>query len=574
METMYYGPATAAAVSKMQVMFRAEVLTPNGLVNPTGYFGASSRAKANDLCVTPVVDAGDEDEDGMEDEDEDEDNGPITLSGEGVLSDVNADDEEDEIEEGEEDVVIATYTLEADDGDIEVARMTFDLNFTGDSLEADNDAWDVFETISLWVDGDMIAEFDASDEDEYLDEDEGTFRFSNLGLVVEEDEEVDVLLAISVQNSIDGADNSPTDATWNVGFTEARVFDADGVASNEDLVGEMSATDSEGNATSNLIDFDLVVEGAGDELELNSASEDPEKATIAVEEGEDEEVMIFAFEIDADGSDSDISLEEMVINLFGTSTESGATNLEDFVSDVRLEIDGQSFDAEDYDGNGNFEELVFDIDGDVVVDEDEMVLAQLFVEFNVSDDFTDATIMAETVRVEGEGSDDITDVETISSEEHDVISSGIIVPIDGVEFTTDTTGDNDTTGTFEIEFEVTAFEGDFYVRDFASTSADGTSGGVQFLVSSSDGTVNTVAASLTSTGDEDNGAFLVEEGETETFTLDVAVTATDTGFFRVTLQEVWFSTGGDGQSGDVSGRVLTPASDYRTGTELVEQPAA
>jgi len=49
METQYYGPATAAAVSKFQVKYRAEVLTPNGLVNPTGYFGPSSRAKANAL---------------------------------------------------------------------------------------------------------------------------------------------------------------------------------------------------------------------------------------------------------------------------------------------------------------------------------------------------------------------------------------------------------------------------------------------------------------------------------------------------------------------------------------------
>jgi peptidoglycan hydrolase-like protein with peptidoglycan-binding domain len=97
METMYYGPATAAAVSKMQVMFRAEVLTPGGLVNPTGYFGSMSRAKANDLCVadatTDEVDDAevDEAEEGTEDEDDEE---MADLQGEGTLTTFEIDDDE------------------------------------------------------------------------------------------------------------------------------------------------------------------------------------------------------------------------------------------------------------------------------------------------------------------------------------------------------------------------------------------------------------------------------------------------------------------------------------------------
>ena len=50
-ESTYYGPATAGAVAKMQEAFASEILAPLGLTAGTGYFGASTRAKANSLCA-------------------------------------------------------------------------------------------------------------------------------------------------------------------------------------------------------------------------------------------------------------------------------------------------------------------------------------------------------------------------------------------------------------------------------------------------------------------------------------------------------------------------------------------
>lgn len=49
-ESTFFGPATRAAVIKFQNKYAAEVLAPVGLSAGTGYFGASSRAKANSLC--------------------------------------------------------------------------------------------------------------------------------------------------------------------------------------------------------------------------------------------------------------------------------------------------------------------------------------------------------------------------------------------------------------------------------------------------------------------------------------------------------------------------------------------
>ena len=50
METSTYGPLTAAAVSKFQQKYAAQILTPAGLTTPTGYFGPASIKEANALC--------------------------------------------------------------------------------------------------------------------------------------------------------------------------------------------------------------------------------------------------------------------------------------------------------------------------------------------------------------------------------------------------------------------------------------------------------------------------------------------------------------------------------------------
>lgn len=50
-ETSYFGPATKAAAINFQEAYTADILTPVGLTSGTGYWGASSRAKANSMCA-------------------------------------------------------------------------------------------------------------------------------------------------------------------------------------------------------------------------------------------------------------------------------------------------------------------------------------------------------------------------------------------------------------------------------------------------------------------------------------------------------------------------------------------
>jgi hypothetical protein len=68
-----------------------------------------------------------------------------------------------------EDVEIGVITAEFTDGDASISRLRCShLMVLALQLNHGN----AFEEVTLWVDGEKVAEVDASDEDNYLDEDD------------------------------------------------------------------------------------------------------------------------------------------------------------------------------------------------------------------------------------------------------------------------------------------------------------------------------------------------------------------------------------------------------------------
>lgn len=534
METEYYGPATAAAVSKFQVMHRADILTPAGLVNPTGYFGPSTRAKANALCVAST-DEDDEDED--EDEGEDED---TELQGEGTLDNFEMEDADDtDIQEGAEDEVIGEITAEATDGDIEVDRITFTI--VGQSSPTEADPWDVFDTISLWVDGEMIADFDSSDEDAYLDEDDGEFRFSGLGLVLPEDEEVEILVGASVNASVDGAG---TNAAWQLTATDVRYFDADGVASDEDYT--------------ETADFDIVEEGDGEELNVKSSSADPDAAVLQVEDDQASSWYdIFVFNVETE--EAEVELDSLVLDLTIGSTTGNVANV---VDDLELVIDGTTIDDYDWDVTAdNDREVTFDIDGDVTVGEDESVEVVVRAKFKAANGTNYAS--GETINgsidddaVEGEGSTDITSDGTSVGETHELLTEGVF-DVDAPEVSSDGGGDS-AVGTFTFEIELEAFENTAFL---ATTSSATALNAGPFRLSVVGGTA-TSSYIIQSDATVQGGYYRIDEGDTEVFTITVSVDPVAAGSFYVELDDVRFKLGTPGAADKTY--TFTPASDFDT----------
>ncbi len=304
----------------------------------------------------------------------------------------------------------------------------------------------------------------------------------------------------------------------------------------------------------------------GTELRFSLGSGNPDATDIVVDEDMvTSGVTVLEYTIEA--RDGDVVLNELWVRI-----ETGFANVGAVVHDISLDIDGELFGAEAVATDTMTVDYLFDIDGDVTIGMGEAVVVKALVDFKaqpgnyVNGETIKASVPSVLADVTGaEGVDDIAP-ENISGsatgDTHTLVAAGILIPVDGVETTADASGDNDTTGEFTIEFEVTAVEGNYYITDNAAQGTSATDG-VEYLVEGSAGTTM-VSANLSSTADEDtNGVFTVHDGETETFTLTVVVDAAATGNFRVTLAGVNFSEDPDGTS---STELYTtePAADFRT----------
>ena len=535
METETYGPATAAAVSKFQVKYRADILAPAGLVNPTGYFGASTRAKANALNAAVVTEDEDEEE---ATEDEDEDMGE--LSGEADLTKVEiASADEDQIEEGAEDAPVAELTVEFEDGDASISRI--DVTIASTSI----DSWDVLETVSLWVDGDMVAEKDASDKDEYLDEDDGSLRFSGLDIVAMEDEELDIIVAVTLQNSIDSEDQS----TFEVSVNAIRFFDADGVATTDDATGDMPAE---------TVDFTIEAAGFEDELLVKTSTADLDADTLQVEDDSKSDfISVFMFDIDSDDSINDIELNEIAVGV----TVSHPASYNSVVDDAELVIDGVTIDDFTVTGGATTSAtLTFDVDGDVTIEAGDRVGAELKLRFKAL--ATEGTTVQGTVAasaIEGEGADDVVSTGAATGDTHTLRTQGVAVELDS-DSAVVTSGDNagDDYATFKLVLDVTAFEQEVFISTDVATSV------VAAVVNGAGATVSgTSTVIITSSADVEGGSFKIAEGDTETVTITVTFDAlTANSAARLQLTSLKFDEDDDATP-DQTWAAL-PANDYRT----------
>lgn len=534
-ETSYYGPATAAGVSKFQVKYSADILVPVGLTSPTGYFGPSSMAKANAVCAGMT--------DGGDDNDDDTDNGDLE-GGAGSIDDVDfvSSLNNEEVGEGDEDVEVAGLEIQADDGsDIELTAVT--LNFSAVSITSGQKLDDYADEVSVWFDDEEVARVDVDE----FDEDDNYSKTISLdnGAIIRAGETGDLVVAISAVSGLDSADAGDT---WNVSFTSVRFQDAQGASITDSSTGDID--DSADNNTTTDSDergfsFETFATASDLEFKVSKGDADINDArSIAVSSTtETDNVDILSFEIEIEGN-SDVNVDDLAVD-FATST---GDLLSDLITGAELVVDGEVIGSETIttayndDGVVVFDSLDWDIEaGDTV----EVIVRVDMNELNTGTFGAGATLSAsvdpenanwDVEDAEGDAVGDSDKSGTAASDAHVFYGDGIQVTLNSVtnENTSVDSTNNDYT-TLTIKFDVAAYGEDAYIPNVntatvgtasaSSTFTATTAHGVIVHVQSADTQIAsaTPSVTLTSTANEETNSFKVEQGESETFTLKVVV---------------------------------------------------
>ena len=556
METSYYGPATAAAVSKFQTKYSADILVPSGLTSPTGYFGPSTMAKANALCTSTGTGTG---------------TGTGTSGslqgGAGALTDIKlmAGISNEDVGEGEEDVEVYGVELEADNSDVELTAVTVVLTKgTASSNRFNRYADDV----SIWLDGSEVARVNASD-----------FTSSNSytrtvtlkkGAIIRDGNVGELVIAVS---GVTNLDSDYADQTWNAKFSSVRFVDAQGASITDSAVNSLSTRTMtfKDFASASALKFKL----ASGDSSINTSRTIKVSSTTKTSD-----VAVASFKGTVEGS-SDMNLDKVVVSYTGTGGgDSG--KLDGIITAAYLYIDGsrvQSTSTIPNTATGKivFDKIDYDMDaGDSYNFEVRVDVKALSAAATLDVDVSTADRNAWTI--EDEKGDNVIAADrsgSASADAHNLVLQGVNIALGSVT-TKEVYNSNNVAasyGEFRMEVKVTAIGDTIYVKETAASSSSAvTTHGVAYIFENSAGTQAATASSTTgsftrkSGGTVDGSSIRVDEGSTVTFEFVGTFDPTAADQFRARIVGVGF---GLTNTGTGSSQTATPAADFRSGLQTI-----
>ncbi len=541
-ETEYYGPATGAAVANFQMKYRAEILSPLGLVNPTTYFGNSTRAQANALCATASDDSSDDSSDSSDDS-------SFSGSDEGQLTTFAEEAPEGtEVDEGET-MGVLNASFEADDADQKITRIDVDFQ-AADSTESDK-PWDYFSEVAILINGDEVASSDADSSSDWDKEDATpdnySMRFSGLSVVIEDGDEASVEIVVTARENVDGSDEGQS---WEAAIpvNGIRAVSPNGL--------------SETYPTTELNEDFTVAGSDTGTLAWSRNADTPDAMAISLDDTVDtNDVLLAIYDLEADNQD--ILVEDVLIEVTAVTTGT-ADQISDFVQTFHLYADGELVGSESGDTTADLtnRDITFS-NVDITIDDGDTVEFEIRADFQPldgtilkdADTFVVSMDASDTVAEMASGGDDgdsVTATGDITGETHAIFADAPEITLVSSTITKTVACDGAcASGSAEraeavFEYTVKAVDSDIYLPDELVEDADETDStygsGSTFFLDEHGGTEPTASAINTTTGaDTSTNGWVVRKGQTKTFKAYVTITAGADGYQSVGMSSIEWS---------------------------------
>ncbi len=538
-ETTTFGLMTRDAVSRFQVKYRSEILTPNGLANPTGVVGPATRAKLNSLtrvvAVTPTQPT--QPTQPTTPTQPTQPSVPTLSGGEGSLDVDNRSTATVEIALGATEEVYEVE-VEAVDSDVAINRVDFIFNAR---------PWLYFDEVSLYADGKRVgrltgvtSNFSSAGGGQYR------ARFGDLNEIVREGDMVELTLKIKAREALAGSRVNDT-VTVRIPDRGIRMIDGAGLTSHAPEGGALAVT---------TISFDDTFGRA--EMTVRAASNSPEKQALSVQNTTRTTVdNILSFEVRA--RDQAVTVETVDVKI-----KTGSNNPNQVVTRARLFAGNTLLSTQTVPSGSGERTVTFDRMTHRIA-KDATTTFRVELQLDQANRFTTPNTIEVTLsEIRGEAADSSTvtksNLQVGSGIVHDILVQGAsaATPSKSVQ-----TQANDKVGVFTFMFDLTAFGNTIYIDERGLESV---------IATITQGTATTTGISIDSNATlTSNGNYRINEGQTRRFTVEVVATdATQSGFHRVTLEGIRFGTS-DVAGTPNTGTLNLSSPDFRSATLFLVQ---
>ena len=263
------------------------------------------------------------------------------------------------------------------------------------------------------------------------------------------------------------------------------------------------------------VTFSIKKVGSSDNLKLQDSDANPQAATVQLSTNSNTVLKIFAFDLSAKDSDTDVKLSDLV--KVGVKVSSSTVNT--LVNDFTLTIDGKKFSSESYSGNAAGATVSFKVNGDVVIPAKGSVTAVLSANFNSlingnQGSFITATTSQSVIDAEGKVSGQTITLggsSLVQGLAQTLRSSGVAVTYVSDSVTAvpnDVAKTSDNAADYSLSFNVASF-GDSIYLPFGATTSVGLADSVKFAL------INTNTNAIVATGTTTPGLTTSASGVTK-----------------------------------------------------------